>query len=542
MYSVLIVDDEKMIRDDVYELLTMEEDLELDLVTSACAAQAQQIMEERKIDIAIMDIDMPQMSGLELFDIVRERWPHCKVIFLTGYSDFSFIYRVHKHAKYVLKGEEDENILTAVRETIAELENDLLLERLSGMRQKEPSVQYEREVFLRDVFNGYREVNQLTPETEELLDIPLELSKPIFYVLLRHEQWYQWSYREQKERYLDFCQLVERYFLDSMQGVFFEYDLYHIILLLQPKKLIQQTSVIRMLTGAGELFQKALKMNLSVSVAVLIGAEPLLAGQLVSGFKGIRDRAVQLDGEELTLYESKMDTPGSESLPESRKQELLQQVWKLEYYLEGMDEKAALDLLRRLQEEVQGIHSMHDLFVLEIYCTISSRLIGWIKRLGLDQEMAFRVGTMKLYNVSQHAGWKDAFGYLYHVAENIFALKNRNAEKQTEDAVNRVKKYIVEHLAEDTSLYTLAEQVHFSQEYLLRIFKKREGVTILQYINDLKLSAAKQLLTDSELTAKEIADRLGFASQGYFGRFFRSKTGMTPNAWREARQRGGGES
>ena len=132
---------------------------------------------------------------------------------------------------------------------------------------------------------------------------------------------------------------------------------------------------------------------------------------------------------------------------------------------------------------------------------------------------------------------RDAFGYLRHVAESIFSLKNQSVEKQTEDVVNQVKKYIVEHLDGDTSLYNLAEQVHFSQEYLLRIFKKKEGITILQYINDLKLAAAKQLLTDSELQVREIADRLGFASQGYFGRFFRNKTGLTPNAYREAEKR-----
>ena len=67
--------------------------------------------------------------------------------------------------------------------------------------------------------------------------------------------------------------------------------------------------------------------------------------------------------------------------------------------------------------------------------------------------------------------------------------------------------------------------------------RKKEGITILQYINDLKLAAAKQLLTDSELQVREIADRLGFASQGYFGRFFRNKTGLTPNAYREAEKR-----
>ena len=48
MYSVLIVDDEKMIRDDVYGLLSMEESLELDLTTAASGVEAQAILEKRR--------------------------------------------------------------------------------------------------------------------------------------------------------------------------------------------------------------------------------------------------------------------------------------------------------------------------------------------------------------------------------------------------------------------------------------------------------------------------------------------------------------
>ena len=550
MYSVLIVDDEKMIRDDVYELLAMENDLELDLSTAASAVEAQSIMEQRKIDIAVMDINMPQMSGLELYDIVRERWPHCKVIFLTGYSDFDYIYKVHSHARYVLKGEEEENILIALRESIEELENDLLLERFSDLQreqEKKPLV-HERSLFLMALFNGDSGLSQLTESLSAELDIGLNPGKELFYVLLRHEAWHWKGYREQQEFKLDFYKLIERYFLDFMQGTFFEYNIHYVVILLQPRKLLKEESILQMLAGAGELFQKALKKNLSKTTSILIGARPVAFEMVIQEFKGICDQAVWLDEEELSFRELNMDDSGSaeetqsgkaagNSLPEGRKQELLQKVWKLEYWLEGMEEENTLALLKELQGDLQGIRSMHDLFALEVYCTISSKLIGWIKRLGLQEEIALRVGTMSLYNVSFHENWQDAFGYLRNVAENIFSLKKENAEKQTEDVVNQVKKYIVENLGGDTSLYNLADQVHFSQEYLLRIFKKKEGVTILQYINDLKLSAAKQLLAEAELPVKEIAERLGFASQGYFGRFFRNKTGLTPNAYREGQER-----
>ncbi len=543
MYSVLIVDDEKMIRDDVYELLAMENDLELDLSAAASAVEAQSIMEQRKIDIALMDINMPQMSGLEFYDIVRERWPHCKVIFLTGYSDFDYIYKVHKHARYVLKAEEEEKILTAVRESIEELENDLLLEKLSDLQReqtKEPLV-HERSLFLMGLFNGDRGLSQLTRELAQELEISLDPDREVYYVLLRHEAWqqYQFSYREQKNFKQDFYKLIERYFLDFMQGTFFEYSIHYVVLLLQPGKLFRRESILQMLEGAGELFQKALKKNLEKTTSILIGAEPAPLELVIREFKTICDQAVWLNEEELAFRElNREDTvPDQGGLSEGKKQELLQKVWKLEYWLEGMEEEKTLTLLRELQAKMQMIKSMHDLFALEVYCTISSRLIGWIKRLGLQEELALRIGTMNLYNVSLHENWQDAFGYLRHVAEHIFSLKNQNAEKQTQDVVNQVKQYIVENLGGDTSLYHLADQVHFSQEYLLRIFKKKEGVTILQYINDLKLSAARQLLAEGELPVKEIAERLGFASQGYFGRFFRNKTGMTPNAYREGQGR-----
>lgn len=539
MYSVLIVDDEKMIRDDVYGLLSMEESLELDLTMAASGVEAQAILEKRKIDIVIMDINMPQMSGLELYDIVRERWPFCKVIFLTGYSDFDYVYKVHKHAKYVLKAEEDEKILEALRESVEEIENSLLLERLTDLQreqQKKPLL-HERSMFLRELFEGYRSLSQLTGELSVQLGINLDPEKEVYYLLLRHEAWYCENYQEQQNSTQDCYQLLERYFLDFMRGAFFEYNKNYIVLLLQPEKLLHEETIVKMLAGAGELFQKALKKNLGRTVSILVGERPVTLSQLLQEFIGICDRMIWLSGEELVQEGLQKEALAKETLPEHKKQELMQMLWRLEYYLEGMEEENSLNVLRQLQTELQSVKSMHDLFALEAYCTISSRLIGWIKRLELHEELAFRVGTLNLYNVSMHANWQDAFGYLRHVAESIFSLKNQSVEKQTEDVVNQVKKYIVEHLDGDTSLYNLAEQVHFSQEYLLRIFKKKEGITILQYINDLKLAAAKQLLTDSELQVREIADRLGFASQGYFGRFFRNKTGLTPNAYREAEKR-----
>ena len=115
----------------------------------------------------------------------------------------------------------------------------------------------------------------------------------------------------------------------------------------------------------------------------------------------------------------------------------------------------------------------------------------------------------------------------------MFDLYEKNHSEQQEGLVARIKDYINAHISGDTSLSSLADNFHFSQEYLLRVFKKEEGVTILQYINELKLTRAKELLSDRDLQIKEIAQILGFSDTGYFNYFFRSKSGLSPRAFRQ---------
>ena len=116
-----------------------------------------------------------------------------------------------------------------------------------------------------------------------------------------------------------------------------------------------------------------------------------------------------------------------------------------------------------------------------------------------------------------------------------FSLDGINFYVKRRFVLEVIKHYIKENLNGDTSLCTLADYVNLSQEYLLRIFKKEEGVTILKYINDKKIAEAKRFLRQEQLQVKEVAEQLGFSSSGYFIRFFREKTGMTPHQYQEAR-------
>ena len=102
--------------------------------------------------------------------------------------------------------------------------------------------------------------------------------------------------------------------------------------------------------------------------------------------------------------------------------------------------------------------------------------------------------------------------------------------------INVLQEYILTHLYEDLSLNRLSEEFHFHPVYLSRVFKEATGVTIGDYINQARLKKAEELLISSRLSVLDISRRMGFATDNYFCRWFRKKTGVSPHRYRETHQ------
>ena len=94
MMSLLIVDDEMRIADSLYAMI--QDAFQERLAVRRCysAAEAQALMEKTPVNILLTDINMPNISGLELHRWVSGRWPMTRVIYLTGYSDFEYEFQL----------------------------------------------------------------------------------------------------------------------------------------------------------------------------------------------------------------------------------------------------------------------------------------------------------------------------------------------------------------------------------------------------------------------------------------------------------------
>ena len=96
-----------------------------------------------------------------------------------------------------------------------------------------------------------------------------------------------------------------------------------------------------------------------------------------------------------------------------------------------------------------------------------------------------------------------------------------------------VRKYMEDNYMFDLSLDSVSEILHISPAYLSAQFKKYQKTNFLDCLTELRINAAKELLTDPFRSAAEIASMVGYEDSSYFARAFKKRTGMTPTQYRK---------
>ncbi len=112
------------------------------------------------------------------------------------------------------------------------------------------------------------------------------------------------------------------------------------------------------------------------------------------------------------------------------------------------------------------------------------------------------------------------------------AMKPRDIQK-----FKPVLKYIEEHYREKITISALAQMMNISTIYFSSIFKKTFKMSPKQYILDKRLFEGQHLLAETDLSVREIAERVGFENANYFSEFFSAKTGMSALVFRANRKK-----
>jgi len=108
-----------------------------------------------------------------------------------------------------------------------------------------------------------------------------------------------------------------------------------------------------------------------------------------------------------------------------------------------------------------------------------------------------------------------------------------SAPHEPRKAIVTVKQYIHSRYPDqDLGLESAARQVHLNPNYLSELFKEVTGRNFVDYLSEVRMEAAKQLLRETHLKTYEIAERVGYSSSKYFSAIFRKYCGMTPTEYR----------
>lgn len=124
----------------------------------------------------------------------------------------------------------------------------------------------------------------------------------------------------------------------------------------------------------------------------------------------------------------------------------------------------------------------------------------------------------------------------YYYTNNINKLtSNKSFGNLEQEFVSKLNSCIHKNIDNSNfSVENLAESLHISRVQLYRKVKAIFGVNVSDYINNLKLDIAKEMLDTSTLTISEIAYNNGFSSPNYFSTVFKNKFGMSPNSYRKS--------
>ena len=154
---------------------------------------------------------------------------------------------------------------------------------------------------------------------------------------------------------------------------------------------------------------------------------------------------------------------------------------------------------------------------------------------GIAPESAYRISG---YYISKCDDAQDPAHMLHYRNRAIEELTGRVAEKlqkpRSSSYVDKCRDYVRKHYREKISLDEIAEAVGISPTYLSRLFRKETGVCLQDFINEVRVTRAAELLRYSAKSLPEIAYYVGFPNQSYLGKIFKKYKNMTPRAYRDA--------
>lgn len=514
MYKFIIVDDESVVRVTLSTTIQWE-DYGLYLVRSFSNGKAAlEFLKENPVDFVLTDIKMPIMDGLELMEEIQQLPSPPSVTVLSSYSEFHLVRKAFTlgAVDYVLKADIGPELLASTAISIKEH-----LDKRSRQNSSFQPVKIQADQVLHGMALGsspivedffdpqwciasieiddfYQEVLRFGENLTKDLWLPLQataqqiprVQNKCVLTKLSYSQYLLYYGDEEVtlEEMNSICKQLQRVWKTYLNLSF-------------------SMGVSPVSTAPMEFSDHFLFVTQQVSKKFIFGRGGVFTPELAEVF------SVSRALEHLPRYEEYIT---SLKKPSSDKSLLLEQEFYASLYDNTLEQARQIAL-----EVIYGIALLlaqdHDA-LWNVFQT--------------DESTDFYQKVSRLNTIRSIEIWLSNF--THWIADYI----NKKQDDQAVDEIEQAKQFIHQNYTDpDINITAIAEHVGYSEKYFSTLFNERMGTSFLSYLNELRISMAKRLLSTTTLRMYEISDTVGYNSVEHFTRVFKRTTGLTPTQYRQ---------
>ncbi len=476
--------------------------------------------EQRKPDIAIVDINMPGMNGLDSLEVIRARNKEMKIIISSAYSEFGYAKRalLLGASDYILKPLNRETF----RETLGAVVSELKKEKRKGQDARENDAQAQEITAM--LGNEFLSTLMLGEPDEHsfrmLMDRIGQGYRSCVLVTVRNSN--PARSREMK----DLQTLMEKMLAELNKFCHCAAKLYRdeICLMIFPDKRVLPDEQEQWLSETLEMLQ---------ALAGREGWPGMSFG--ISSWQSEPSKMTAALAESRVAAKSQ-GRPGICYYTEKNKKE------KLDSSL--IDVEKSVELLRAGKSETCVQNILKTLRAKEIPPeAFASVRVGVMQAMFLISERMFPEGDsiLSYYERVEHLDWKqlmdcqnkeDLEKWLLMIFQRMDD-RTLTMTKKSAEYIERTIIFMQEHFMEDISLELAADAAGISSFYLSRLLKQELNKTFVEILTEIRMRHALKMIWAGKYSVKEIAKQSGYENTTYFYKIFKKYTGMSVGELRD---------
>ena len=522
--NLLICDDEWMIRESIVQTaLSMEE---FNVFTAVTGRTALELLEEEEIDGVVLDMQMPEMDGITFLQHMKSRKKDCAVIVLSGHDEFDYAQKcLHYGAiEYLLKPVTSEQI----RDFLMQLKENILHKRsyisqLNTYRQEIDSIK----PLLREQF--FQDLLQKSPDNETIHRMEHFLGLQICFPYLITAAIHIGHSAAAPDAADEPLQL---YTLGKLIGDQLNHTLCSHIFHMNSDTIAviaggSSDSLDDDLLSAFDELAASLISDLHLRMNIGIGG-------VVTSVRQIRDSYTEaLFALNFNNYSEMVSIISIHDISEHSPSENVH--WDLKKSLDKLTAASATadknEFLLKLQELLQQLKEHRDINLnsaIHYCCFISSLALGCLDK---NEELMNR---NPYFETSSQTTLDSLYAYTEQLLEEISERIKSGTENRICHLADACCEILEKNYKEKLNIREIARELGISRNYLSTIFRSKTGYSIVEYLNGIRLEAAKRLLRNNELKIYEIAEETGFSDTYYFSKVFKTHTGVSPSDYRNS--------